>query len=167
MDVISELNKRSKKGPKQFRYIALYYLIIFWLSLIFSIIAIFFFIVIIPVDKLTFLNLMKIGLSLAFAVLINFLVLKVVLTFIIGSLRSYWILLAVCILQCFAFTIENAGFSFSFGGIPITFSFAIGTFTFNVNVIAILFSAYLISIKKDYKKYLLIPEDERIRIKYM
>jgi hypothetical protein len=167
MDLISELNNRSKKGPKQFRYIALYYLIVFWINLILSLIALFAFIIIIPADKLTFLNLIKIVLSLVFAILINFLVLKVALSFIIGSVRSYWILLTVCLIQCFAFNIGNTGFEFNFGGIPFTFPVAAGAVRFNINVIAVLFSVYFFSIRRDYKKYLLVPEKERPLIRYM
>jgi hypothetical protein len=167
MDIVSELNQRSKKGPKQFRYIALYYLIIFWLSIVFSVIAFIGYIIIVPDDKLTILNSVKIASSLIIACLVNFFILKITLNFILGSLKSYWILLIICLIQCFAFKIGNTGFEFVFGGIPTTFSIIIGTTTFNINLITILFSVYLISIRKDYKKYLLLSEDDRLKIRYV
>jgi len=165
MDIISELNSRSKKSPRQFRWIALYYLIVFWLSLIVSVISIIAYIILVPDDKFSIMSVVKIVIGVSFAILINFLVLKVVLGLIKGSNKSYWLLIAICILQFIGFQIGTDGYKFMLGGFPITFNVSLGSNTIFINVITVLFAVFLLSIKKDYSQYILLSEEEKSRLK--
>jgi hypothetical protein len=165
MDILTLLNNRSKKSPRQFRYIALYYLVVFWLSIIFSIISILIYIILIPDDKFSYKSLFLIIIGLIIAIEINYLVLKVVLNFINGSIKSYWLLIAICIAQIIGYENNLSGATFFLGGINIGFKITLGSVTLCVNVLSLLFSIYLLSIKKDYSKYLTLSEQERKALK--
>jgi len=165
MDILTHLNNRSKKSPRQFRFIAVYYLVIFWLCILFSIAAILMYIILIPDEKFNYQRLFLIILSLSIAIAINYLVLKVVLNFINGSMKSYWLLIVISIAQIIGFKNNLSGATFFLGGINLGINIPLGSVTFCVNVLAILISIYLLSINKEYTKYLTLSEEERLALK--
>ena len=159
-----KVNRISKKSPKQIRYITLYNIVNFWASLILSVIAFIFFILVLPLDELTFGNLLTIAIILIVIVSINFFILKITLNFVLGSMKAYWILLIFFFLQCISIQTNNGNFEFALGGIPLTIRLPIEIVQININLIAAFFTIYLIVIKEKYYNYLQLPEEER---KYM
>ncbi|MDX1542949.1 MAG: hypothetical protein R3214_03310 [Christiangramia sp.] len=153
MNTITQLNRLSKKAPKKLRIISLYNLLSFWVTSILSIILIFIFLWVLPAEELTFIVLALVILVPAVLIGISFLMLHVNLKLLEGSKNAYWILLVLFAVQCIGIEIPGWNFNFQFG-LPISFSFSSGGFLFKINVIAIIFTTYLISFQKDFPELL-------------
>lgn len=148
MNVITQLNRLSKKAPRKLRLISLYNLISFWLTAGVSIPLIFLFIGLMPEEELTFQVLGLIFLIPAILIGVSYLMLHINLKLLRGSVNAYWILLGLFAIQCVGIEIPNWHFNFQFG-LPVSFSFSSGDFLFKINILAIVFTIYLISLQKD------------------
>jgi hypothetical protein len=123
------------------------------------------YIILIPDDKFSYQRLFQIITSISIAIVINYLVLTVVLNFINGSMKSYWLLIVISIAQIIGIKNNLSGATFSLGGFNLGINIPFGSVTLCVNVLAIIISTYLLSIKKEYTKYLTFSEEERAAIK--
>jgi hypothetical protein len=153
MKAISELYQLSKKAPKELKRIALYNLYNFWLCIIFSYLGLLIWIIVLPAEQLVFKNFLPFSFVLPI-IAINYLVIKINLDFMHGSKRAYWLLLFFFIIQCISFKLGKTGFDFELGGFPITYSFSIGSNYIKINIIAIIITSYLVSIKDKYFQFL-------------
>jgi hypothetical protein len=153
LTIFKELKSLLIAKPYQMKIITYYSIINFILSLIANLILlILFFIFIFNENDLKFIY-SFIPLLLIAITVINYLILFINKYFLKGSIKAYWLLLIVYILECISFKLGVYKFSFNLTGFPIGFTIDLqNNNEISFNIIPLFIIIYLIIIKSQYHK---------------
>ncbi|MBZ9629497.1 hypothetical protein LB465_01800 [Salegentibacter sp. LM13S] len=107
-----------------------------------------------PVEEMEILGISLLFILPTVLISISYIMLRVNLKLLKGSVTAYWVLLIYFALQCIGFGVAGTKFNFDLGGIPITFTFTVDDFFLKINIVAIILTGYLYSLKNQLPELL-------------